>query len=117
MARITVEGSITPSVWLARGHRRTVEDTAYVRKLIRNGFVTLVDSPPAAVEVVQVVEEQLAAVKSEREVRTAEAPAKSASRDVWAAFLDKETVSYPEEAGRNDLIARWEYVTGQPSDR
>lgn len=40
---VTIEGSVTPSVVLARGARRTVVLTDKVQKLIDRGFVVVVD--------------------------------------------------------------------------
>lgn len=36
------------------------------------------------------------------------APARNAGRDDWAAFLDAEGISYPDDAGRNGLIEIWD---------
>lgn len=43
--KITIEGSITPSVELPRGERRTVQHTDEVQALIDGGFVVVVPDP------------------------------------------------------------------------
>lgn len=47
-------------------------------------------------------------VASESAEETRKAPARNAGRDDWAAFLDAEGISYPDDAGRNDLIEIWD---------
>lgn len=47
---VTIEGSLTPSVGLARGERRTCQLTEHVQRLIDRGYVTVVKTeyvPPA----------------------------------------------------------------------
>jgi len=48
---VTVEGSVTPSDWLAKGSRRTVAVTDHVRRLVKIGAVVVVagnlDDPDA----------------------------------------------------------------------
>ena len=53
---VTIEGSLTPSVHLARGERKTVQLTPFIQKLIDRGFVNVLgeyhdepalDEPPA----------------------------------------------------------------------
>ena len=43
MGQVTIEGTVTPSVWLATGQRRTVEVTDDIRKLVRIGAVKVVE--------------------------------------------------------------------------
>lgn len=54
MGRVTIEGSLSPCVELARGARRTVTVTDHIRRLVAGGFVTVVagslDDEPAPVE-------------------------------------------------------------------
>lgn len=120
--RITVEGTITPSTFLAAGDRRTVTRTAFVEKLISKGFIRVVeDTPsPTVADPVPVQEtmaevEQAAATASEPsrlERRIVEAPNRNGSREEWAKFLDSQKVAYPEGATRNELIERWDSVSG-----
>lgn len=77
MARVTLEGSITPSTFLARGKRMTVERTEFIDKLIRKGFVNVVPDPDAKTEVESVTAPRLAAAKAEKAVqKTARKPAR-----------------------------------------
>src|SRR5690606_35687339 len=101
MARVTIEGSITPSTFLCRGQRLTIERTGYIEKLIKRGFVTVVKDYPAEAEVVQIVEAQQEAVDNERQLSGT--PARNASRDEWAAFLRDEGVPFEDGDTRNDL--------------
>jgi hypothetical protein len=41
--RVIIEGTITPSTFLAYGERRTVERTPFVDKLVRRGFATVIE--------------------------------------------------------------------------
>lgn len=111
MARITVEGTITPSTYLATGKRITVDDTAYVRKLIARGYIKIITE---AVKPAEVVEEIEAITESQRETTDLEqqvrgAPALSALKTDWAAFLDAQTppVTYAWNATRADMIDAW----------
>lgn len=57
---ITIEGSQTPSVELARGKRRTVQRTERIDRLIQRGYVIEVkdeDAKPAAAEPVEDVKD------------------------------------------------------------
>ena len=120
--RITVEGTITPSTFLAAGDRRTVTRTAFVEKLIAKGFIRVVeDTPsPTVADPVPVQEtmaevDQAAATTSERsrlERRIVDAPNRNGSREEWAKFLDSQKVAYQEGATRNELIERWDSVSG-----
>lgn len=46
--RVIIEGTITPSTFLAYGERRTVERTPFVDKLVRRGFATVIEELPDA---------------------------------------------------------------------
>lgn len=69
MARVTLEGSITPSTFLARGKRMTVERTEFINKLIRRGYVNVVATPDAKTEVESITAPKLEAAKAEKAVR------------------------------------------------
>jgi hypothetical protein len=43
MARVTIEGSVSPSTHLPRGERRIVERTDFIDKLVRGGFVNILE--------------------------------------------------------------------------
>lgn len=68
MARVTLEGSVTPSTFLARGKRMTVERTPFIDKLIRRGYVNVVDHPDAVEEVESITAPKLAAAKAEKKI-------------------------------------------------
>lgn len=69
MARVTLEGSITPSTFLARGKRMTVERTPFINKLIHKGYVNVVPDPDAKTEVESITAPKLEAAKAEKAVR------------------------------------------------
>ncbi|UYL88133.1 hypothetical protein SEA_EVAA_22 [Gordonia phage Evaa] len=101
--KVTIEGSITPSVLLARGERRTVARTARIDRLIARGFVVEVPEKEATPE----------PETDESEGQTTPPPSEpkgNASRDEWAAHLDSQSpkIEYPEDAGRDDLIRIWQ---------
>ena len=112
MARVTVEGTITPSTFLARGARLTVERTEYIEKLIRRGFIQVVGTQPQA-PAQALVEETPTPAPVEETAVPADAepqptPPRNARRDTWAAFLDQEKIAYEDSDSRDDLIERWE---------
>lgn len=107
MARVTIEGSITPSTFLRRGHRMTVERTDYIEKLIRGGYVVVVRDLPAETEVAEVVDAQLQAARAESEIRN-DPPARNAKRSDWADFLESQDIEVGEFDTRDELIARWD---------
>ncbi|ASU00805.1 hypothetical protein NTR1_43 [Nocardia phage NTR1] len=74
MARVTIEGSITPSTFLARGARLTVERTSYIDKLISRGYVTVVATPDAKTEVESITAPKLEAAKAEKKLRAPRKP-------------------------------------------
>ncbi|MCV7424339.1 hypothetical protein H7K45_27710 [Mycobacterium yunnanensis] len=97
MARVTIEGSLSPSVELARGVRRTVTVTDHIRRLVAGGFVIVVDGsldddPEPVAEV--------------------EPPAGNATTEEWLQFLRDQDVEVPvgddgETPGREALKALW----------
>ena len=123
MARVTVEGTITPSTFLATGHRLTIECTPYIEKLIRRGYVKVVseDAAPAATperesEPAPTTEDTAAVEESMPKRREPEMPARNARRDVWVEFLDQQGVAYADTDTRDQLIDRWISVAGEPAD-
>lgn len=93
--KVTIEGSITPSVVLARGEKRTVALTDRVQRLIDRGFVTLIEHESDAPE--------------PEEVNNTDPiePKLNASRDDWAAFLTGK-IEFTDEDGRDDLVRLWQ---------
>lgn len=100
--KITIEGSITPSVYLASGERVTVERTAFIDNLLRRGYVTEVESPPEPAT-------QSEDIDSGIESREADAsePSRNASRTEWESFLADQGVAFREDSTRADLIRAW----------
>lgn len=93
---LTIEGSISPSVYLARGERREVrDDDPRVQRLIRGGFVNVV-SESGEVEPSPLPE-------------PAPIPARNASRDDWAEYLAAGAFGIVTEGkGRDELIAEYD---------
>lgn len=114
MALVTLEGTSTPSTYLARGARKTVERTGYVNKLIRGGYVRVVQEHRAMEEVLTTAAQQYEAAVLERQITTA--PTAVDPKPVWADFLERQHISYPKKATRADMIARWEAASGTTVD-
>lgn len=49
-----------------------------------------------------------AAEDPETEQPAPEPPARNASREKWAAWLDSKEIGYPADAGRDELVALWD---------
>lgn len=95
MAKITIEGSIRPSAYLARGERAEVRsDDPTVEFLIAQGYVNVVDEETGQLEAPPVPT----------------APGKGASLADWQQFLTAQGVDYPTEgegSKRDDLVELW----------
>lgn len=96
MAKIVIEGSLTPAAGLARGERREVQDSDEVRGYIAKGF---------AVEVVDV---ETGETEPAPLPEPPKAPAKSASKGDWTKFLDDQEFEYDPDATRDELAEAWE---------
>lgn len=96
MAKITIEGSLTPSARLARGERLEVQDSDEVRKFIADGF---------AVEVTNVETGETAPAPLPEPVK---APAKSASAEKWREFLSEHDIAHDPDATRDELVDAYE---------
>lgn len=136
---VTIEGSVTPSVHLARGVRRTVAVTDHVRKLVKIGAVIVVagslDGPDPAETVPEAVWEPgddpvlpelpeeayapgatpLEPAEPDLDDRVpAEPPGRNASRDDWAEWV---AVNVPnavtEGLSRDELRQIWDDFDGQ----
>jgi|SRR5690349_12460689 len=102
MAKITIEGSLTPSARLARGERLEVQDSDEVRKFIADGF---------AVEVTNVETGETAPAPLPEPVK---APAKSASKEKWVEFADaQEGFEYDPDATRDEIAEAWDRHVSQ----
>lgn len=108
MSTVIIEGSISPSSFLARGDRQEVQRTPFVDALISGGFVDVIEEiedvfvPPPA-DLTNPPTEQLSG-------ELPDPPARNASRDDWAEFL----ANYPEgefvtEGKKHgELLAAWD---------
>ena len=96
MATVTIEGSIAPCGFLARGERATVQLTDDVRALISEGYVDVIavvddgDEPPHAPPA------------------EAKPPAKNASREDWAEYLAANTDVVTEGRTLKELQSDYE---------
>jgi hypothetical protein len=93
---ITIEGSISPSVYLARGERVTVRaDDVRARNLVLRGFANVVSTDTDEAE--PVLPEPLPT------------PARNASRDDWAEYLAAGAFGIVTEGkGRDELLAEYD---------
>ena len=94
MAKVTIEGSLSPSAYLARGERREVQRDEHVENLIRLGFVNVV-SEDGEVEPAPLPE-------------PVPAPKRNASRDDWAEWLAEHTDVVTEGKDRDELLAAYD---------
>ena len=109
MSVVTIEGSLSPSTYLARGQRRTVQRTPDVEKLIAGGFVVVVDEgEPPALTLFDVEPEDA----SEPGIADAP-PARNASRGDWAEYLEANTEIVTEGKTRDELIREWDDVADE----
>lgn len=95
MAKITIEGSLTPAAGLARGERREVTDSKEVRRYVERGFAVVVDEETGEAEAAPLPEAK-------------KAPAKNAKRDDWAEFLADNTDIVTEGKDREVLQAEYD---------
>ena len=98
---ITIEGSILPSAWLARGERQVVRaDDPHAKFLVLNGYAFVVEANTVADP------EPKANPADDVEL---DPPARNASRDDWAEFLAQHPAGFVTEGkGRAALIAEWD---------
>lgn len=112
MSTVVIEGSLSPSSFLARGDRMEVQRSEFVEKLIVGGFVNVISetedpeiTPPAELSdpaVPPLVDNEPAA----------EPPPRSGAgsgREEWAEFLAKHPGGFVTEGkDRTDLIGEWD---------
>lgn len=111
MGNITIEGSLSPAAGLARGERRTVQDTPDVRAYVARGFAVIVDERTETE-----VEADVNAEQARQEIADADGPVvdenpprRNASRDDWAEFLALHPDGYVTAGkDRDQLIAEWD---------
>ncbi|UXE04398.1 hypothetical protein SEA_FUNSIZED_27 [Mycobacterium phage Funsized] len=97
MASITIEGSLTPSADLPRGERRTVQDSAEVRKFVADGWAVIVDEETGEVE-----------EDGTGLLTPIEPPKRNAGREDWAEWLAAHTDIVTEGKDRGDLLAEYD---------
>lgn len=106
MSSVTIRGSVAPSSFLARGETVTVARTAHIDRLIARGYVEVVGETTLPAPEIEGGEGVALSLVSEVDVSAP--PARNASRDAWAAWLDDKGIAYPPVSGRDDLIAAWD---------
>jgi hypothetical protein len=94
MSKVTIEGSVTPSAFLARGERRTVERTDFIDTLIRKRYVVEIPDTPLPV--------------GDNAPADPDVPARNASKLAWVEFMQAQGYEVSEAATRSDLIEQWE---------
>ena len=114
---VTIEGSLTPTDWLARGVRRTVAVTDHIRKLIQIGGAVVVagslDEPDAPAYGEQPDAEPDNAAEAAEDAAESErpeypVPAGNASRDDWAEFIASRGLGVTEGKTRDELREIWQ---------
>ena len=105
MSEVTIEGSILPSGFLARGERTTVHRDARVDALIAGGYVTVVEEHPGTdlPHLVSPGPEQPTTTPYTRDTP----PPRNASRDDWAEFMASFGF-ITENLSRDELISEWD---------
>jgi hypothetical protein len=103
MATVTVEGSLTPSNWLATGKRVTVQLTPRIERLIAKGFLLLIATDAAPKKAAQSV--------ADAPYRAGE-PAWNALRDEWARFVIAHGQVVVASDTKGDIIHRWQASRG-----
>lgn len=107
MTNVTVEGSLTPSVHLARGERRTYVLTPSVQAMIDKGFYTVIETWEPN-ETPAKVSETDAAVDDG-------SPARNASAAVWREFLASQDppIRVHDDATRAEMLDLWDAHQGE----
>jgi hypothetical protein len=114
MASVTIRGSITPSAHLPRGKVVTVQRTEHIDRLIKQGFVDVLEEHPDAPEGKVVSPEPPAPAPAPEptpepapEPARVEPPHKNASREHWAEYVTSLGLD-PGTLSRDELIGMWE---------
>ncbi|OHU29021.1 hypothetical protein [Mycobacteroides chelonae] len=117
---VTIEGSLTPTDWLARGVRRTVAVTDDIRKLVKIGGAIVVagslDDPEVA-EHGELAPEAETNTESEgaeaQQVLEYPVPPRNASREDWAEFIASRGLGVTEGKTRDELRDIWQEASGE----
>lgn len=99
MATVIIEGSTSPSAFLARGERVEVQRTKDIDKLIKRGFVVVVDDY-----------DNQDAPEPASQPEPPKAPSKGASKADWQEWLASQEppVEFDPDDTRDELVDKWE---------
>ncbi|QIG58949.1 hypothetical protein SEA_ANCLAR_22 [Gordonia phage AnClar] len=100
--KVTIEGSLTPSVELARGEKRVVTMTPRIERLAARGFINIIESESDAPEPADAPE------ANPDQLDELVEPKANASRPKWAAWLDHQQLDYTDDHTRDDLVGIWQ---------
>jgi hypothetical protein len=106
MTNVTVRATQAIVGW-PEGSVHTVVETGLVQKLIADGRLEVVSSD-AAPEAAREPDISTARVDMTAKTEVVEGPPRGgagATAENWAKFLDEKGLEYPEDAGREELIA------------
>lgn len=119
---VTVTGTLVAVSGLpGRDEQRTVEVTDRVRRLVRQGYLAVVEgslNAPAEPEPSEADEpisnSSVIPVDPNETPEPVRPPGRNASRDTWAAFLDNQSppIEYPADADRGQLQHIWNQSLG-----
>lgn len=115
---VTIEGSVTPTDWLPRGVRRTVEVTDDIRKLVAIGGAIVVagslDEPDTAAYGDSEADEAADSADDDagQELPEYPVPAGNASREDWAEFIASRGLGVTEGKSRDELREIWQQAHG-----
>lgn len=120
MTVVTIEGTTMPAAGvLRRGERKTVQYTNRIQRLVSGGFVKIVEEHDTPVPIEELsITDRLPRTQIDIKPGTAPidgVPSRNSNTETWKQFLTQKGISYPEDAGRSQLIAFWDKVTGRPA--
>lgn len=125
MPKVTIEGTLTPSTYLARGARTTVELTDAVRRKVKRGYIKIVKvHEPELTDTEREADLQAELARNEIKLATERSqttllpPLRNASRDDWAEFLAQYTdhAFVTEGKNRDALITEWDRYVNPPAE-
>lgn len=113
MSSVVVEGTLTPAAGvLGRGERATWAYTSRIQDLANKGRIKIIKYIADDDEAAEPAEPPVPPedhVPSEKPT----APARNASLTTWQQFFDAHGLTYPQTAGRDDLVAAWVQIEQQ----
>ena len=106
---VTIEGTLTPSTYLARGQRADVELTPEVLRKVALGYVKVVKYHELTDTEVE-ADANAEAARAELVPDPVNPPKRNASREDWAEFLAQHASGafVTEGKDREQLIAEWD---------